>query len=321
MILVVSNARDVTADFLQERLQGARIPHARLNSEELARLPFTFSSTPDNGTAARFAVGGEQVDLGEVRAIYYRRPIPPELPSDVPDGWRDWMENETRRAWAGALTAWPAVRWMNHPLFISGANYKPEQIARARRFGLSVPPTIVTTEPAVARAFCESNDWRIVVKPVGHGEILGATEDEDRIVYTNLVEPDDAAFDHVTYCPTMFQHALEKDVDLRVTVAGDALVAVALHSQEREVSRVDCRRDNMAGMRYALTELPGPLHTKVIDFVRSYGLLYAALDFVVDPAGEVWFLEINPAGQWAWLEQLADAPISEAIIRCLIDER
>jgi hypothetical protein len=51
--------------------------------------------------------------------------------------------------------------------------------------------------------------------------------------------------------------------------------------------------------------------------IRSYDLLFAAVDFVIDADGKYWFLELNPGGQWAWLEEAAGVPISEAIIDCL----
>ena len=94
-------------------------------------------------------------------------------------------------------------------------------------------------------------------------------------------------------------------------------MAVALHSQERLVSTVDCRRDNMHGMRYSVASLPTVVEEQLFALTRSYGLLYAAIDLVRDPDGRYWFLEINPSGQWAWLEQVGAARISDLLISCL----
>jgi glutathione synthase/RimK-type ligase-like ATP-grasp enzyme len=228
------------------------------------------------------------------------------------------MQNETRRAWGGAFAAYPSIHWVNHPLKISAANYKPEQIARAKRSGLLVPDTLITTLVEEADAFCERHNWSVVTKPIGHGEILGAHEADDHIVYTNLLSSGDRPhLRDVAACPTFFQQAISKDIDVRATVVDREVIAVALHSQERAVSRIDCRRDNMSGMRYSSLVLPAELCAALIEFVRSYGLYYAAIDLARDPDGRYWFLELNPAGQWAWLEQLVGVPISSALIRCL----
>lgn len=320
---MVSNARDVTADFFEVRLAQARVPYARLNTEELASLPISFrlalgtDAHPASPTGY-FTAGGRRIALDEVTAIYYRRPVPPVLPDTTLPGLRGWMESELRRAWGGLLSARPEVRWVNHPLATSAASYKPEQLARAARFGLPVPDTLITTDPAEGEAFCDARGWTVITKPIGHGEILADDEADDRVVYTNRVPPSARTQLHrVADCPTLFQQTIEKDVDLRVTVAGRELVAVALHSQERAISAVDCRRANMAGMRYSRATLPDDVADRLLALTASYGLHYGAVDLVRDREGELWFLELNPAGQWAWLEQVAGAPIAAALIRCL----
>ena len=319
MILLVSNREDATADFFQAKLREADVPHIRLDTEGLATMGLSFAShaSAHEGGGA-FRVGQQRVAFADLRAVYYRRPISPSFPPHVEQGQREWMQNETRRAWGGALAAQLSLRWVNHPLNISAANYKPEQLARAARSGLLVPDTLITTVAEEAAVFCERHDWSVVTKPIGHGEILGAHDAEDQIVFTNLLSPGDRAhLNDVTACPTLLQQAISKDVDVRATIVEQDVIAVALHSQERVVSQIDCRRDNMTGMRYSAVVLPADLCDSLTTLVRSYGLYYAAIDLVRDLEGRYWFLELNPAGQWAWLEQLAAAPISSALIRCL----
>jgi hypothetical protein len=161
MILILTNAQDVTADFFEARLTDAGVPWARLNTERIAGLPLTFrvggAAVPH---ACVIAVGDRRLALDDISAIYYRRPIPPELPPDLPPGHATWMESELRRAWGGVLAARPGLRWVNHPLAISAASYKPEQLARAARLELPVPETIITNDPAEAEAFCRQWAWR-----------------------------------------------------------------------------------------------------------------------------------------------------------------
>ncbi len=46
-------------------------------------------------------------------------------------------------------------------------------------------------------------------------------------------------------------------------------------------------------------------------------LRYGALDFVVDRYDRWWFLEVNPNGQWLWLEQATGQPMSAAVAGAL----
>ena len=51
--------------------------------------------------------------------------------------------------------------------------------------------------------------------------------------------------------------------------------------------------------------------------VRRLGLRFGAIDMVQTPSGEHVFLEINPNGQWLWIERATGLPIANAIARLL----
>lgn len=44
--------------------------------------------------------------------------------------------------------------------------------------------------------------------------------------------------------------------------------------------------------------------------MRSFNLVYAALDFIVTPDAERVFLEINAGGQYGWLEAKTGVPLT-----------
>ncbi len=50
----------------------------------------------------------------------------------------------------------------------------------------------------------------------------------------------------------------------------------------------------------------------------SLGLRFGALDLLVTEDGRWHFLEVNPNGQWAWIEQVAGLPISATIAEALM---
>jgi hypothetical protein len=51
---------------------------------------------------------------------------------------------------------------------------------------------------------------------------------------------------------------------------------------------------------------------ELIDMPAGY------FDFAVTAEGVPIFLEMNPNGQWLWMEQLTGYPISEAIAKALV---
>ena len=81
------------------------------------------------------------------------------------------------------------------------------------------------------------------------------------------------------------------------------MFAARLDSQEDERTRVDSR-DMRASIRYTAIELAPPLASACAALVASYGLVFGAIDLIVTPDGDVVFLEINPAGQFLYAQQL-----------------
>ena len=44
------------------------------------------------------------------------------------------------------------------------------------------------------------------------------------------------------------------------------------------------------------------------------GLYFGAFDFILDPDGRYVFLEMNPFGQWVWIEQLCTLRIADSLV-------
>jgi glutathione synthase/RimK-type ligase-like ATP-grasp enzyme len=293
------------------------VPFLRLNTEFLSEIALDIKLVAGRVTGG-FTIGERHFRFDDVSAIYYRRPTMPIVDGEMSPGLRAWIQSEYRRTWGGLLLALNGPRWVNHPLAISGASYKPEQLIRAQRLGLCVPNTLITTHPEEARAFCAAQNWCVIVKPLGHGEIRGSGEEDDYLVYTNALSRElEHNLSAVSNCPTLFQRRVQKLVDIRVNVIDHQCIAVALHSQEQLASQIDCRRNNMARMRYSVCELPAALTKTLIRLTRSYDLHFAAIDLARDTNGDYYFFELNPAGQWAWLEQTVGVPLSAALIGCL----
>ena len=54
-------------------------------------------------------------------------------------------------------------------------------------------------------------------------------------------------------------------------------------------------------------------------FVRSSGLLYSAMDLVLDKNGRYYFIENNCNGQWLWLDGLAGTDLVGDMIGLLYE--
>ena len=139
---------------------------------------------------------------------------------------------------------------------------------------------------------------------------------EDTHIYTNAVTEEILAKAELTrHCPTLFQKAVEKEYDVRVCVVDKHAVGVGLVGKEQDGSqRLDIRRDNMSDVEYVEANIPAEITESLLKLISSYNLRFAAIDMAVDVNGNWVFFEINPNGQWAWLDIAGGSDIAKAFV-------
>ncbi|HTB23688.1 MAG TPA: hypothetical protein VK914_13410 [bacterium] len=301
MLLIVTSTRDATADYLVGRIKKTKLPFVRLDTDcELDSLDIQFGS---NGPLLKGA--GWSISPNEVTSLWFRRPTP--LGSDAdpePKAEHKWILEEWSCALEGFLSHIKVRRWINHPTNNIRAGSKMEQLTRARSFGLNVPESIVTRDQEVVRSFWEQCDKKIIVKPLSAGLVEEGDGISTSLIYTNQVTVEHfKGLEDISGCPTFFQRLISKSFDVRVTWLDGKYFSVKLERLTNDgVQIVDIRRDNMKGVKYTLIEMPVSVGSALSDMLSSYELRFAAIDFVVDHVGNWFFLEINPNGQWAWLD-------------------
>ncbi len=103
-----------------------------------------------------------------------------------------------------------------------------------------------------------------------------------------------------------------------MTVVGEKVFAVKIESTDGEKIEVDWRtlKD---GVRFIPYELPATLNRLCIDFVKRMNLSFGAID-LIHANDNYYFLELNPSGEWGWLENVANIQISETIASELVNK-
>ncbi|QDU80501.1 glutathione synthetase [Polystyrenella longa] len=317
MLLILTNSQDATADYLVPLLIDAGIPLKRLDTDTL----LTDTTIAYRNGEPLLSTGPYELSPLDVVNIWYRRPeqLNNVKFSDSPEdrfALEEWAE-----AIEGFLAHVPTCRWMNHPSANVQASHKLEQLTTARSLGFYIPDTLVTQESAEAKKFFEQHKGQVIVKPMSGGYIEREGHN-DSLIYTCRVENHhlEASSDLVN-CPTLFQQFLRKRSDVRITIVDAAIHAVELYAMDSTgAQRCDIRRNNMSDVEYTQIELPKSVASSLRNLVTHYGLRFAAIDMAVDFDGKWHFLEVNPNGQWAWLDLSAGTTISNSFIRSFSHE-
>ena len=209
---------------------------------------------------------------------------------------------------------------MDHLHHIRHAENKQLQLQVARELGLNIPRTLTTNDPAAARAFAKSCEGGMVTKMLSSFAIY--EEGKELVVFTNPVKPDDLAdLSGLSLCPATFQELLLKSLEIRVTVVGQRVMSAALDSQASARAAHDWRRDGLQMLQdWQPYQLPREIEEKILRLMDYFSLNYGAIDIILTPDNRHVFLELNPSGEFFWLERTPGLPISHEIADLLLGD-
>jgi hypothetical protein len=305
VILAVTHEDDEDAPAVLE-------PLARLGAEvavvDLARYPGLAAVAFEHGghgAGDRWLLprDGKAIRAADVTAVWWRRTRPHVAHPGLSAGDAAFAARQAEEALRGFFGALPA-RFVNDPWRDARACHKPLQLAAAEAAGLAVPPTLVTSDPARARAFVEAQRGGRVIHKALHATPLDWHA-------TRFLEGQDLArLDAIRLAPTILQ-AYVPGVDVRVVAVGSRLFAAGIDAtataspQDFRAVYDDCR--------VAPVELPAAVATGLRRLMDALGLAYGAIDLRRRADGQHLFLEVNPSGLWRFVEHRTGQPISQAL--------
>lgn len=305
-VLVVTALEDVTADWVIAALNEREVPVARVDPADIGP-GLTFGARIGVGApawAGRLVTGSREVELGEVAAVYYRRPTPYAARyQHLPAQQRDFAAAEARHGLGGVLNHLHGAFYVNHPSAVTAADFKPAQVQLAAQLGLTVPPTLVTNDPEQAAKFAADHG------PVIYKTFRGLPRDEDGhtgAIWAQRVDP--STFDDsLAVTAHLFQAEIPKTGDVRVTVVGRRVFAQQIAAPD---GALDWRRGDWDALLHAPIGVPAAIEAALHSYLTAFGLVFGCFDFALTgdgDAAERWvFIECNPNGQWGWLPDADD---------------
>lgn len=309
-VLLVSNSGDIHCDYLIEACERLQVACFRLNTDRFRKYGY-LNWYVDNDRC-QLEIDGRQCDLEEVGLLIYRRPVPAhQFRRDV-EPWVGRLLDAEWTAVENALSRSGQSRIMN-PLHGSAlAQNKIIQLKAAVSAGLRVPETLISTDAARLQAFARRH--RCVTKGIVNAFFIDG--DKLRSAFTSLVDETDLFSYDPTGCPTLLQEAIVPQAVWRVVVVGSRVLGFRFHGPEL-LDEVDSRKvDQIVDGETA--PVPEDVARNLLKMCRALNIEFASSDFIEDKSGQMWFLDLNPEGQWAFLEDRFEVRISDEIIRLAI---
>ncbi|AYN00922.1 grasp-with-spasm system ATP-grasp peptide maturase [Chryseobacterium sp. 3008163] len=162
-------------------------------------------------------------------------------------------------------------------------------LEKAKKVGLDIPKYFLSNKMNKLLI------GKTIVKPLaGNPMLQSITEDEDAMMYTNVV---DKLIDNDVFI-SFFQEKIDKDFEIRIFYLNGMCWSTAIFSQNDNQTKVDFRKYNDDKPNRNVPYLiPEEIERKCQKLMKMLDLNSGSLDFI-KKGNQYFFLEVNPIGQF-----------------------
>jgi hypothetical protein len=315
LILILTEAEDVHSDVVEAELRRRGASFCRFDWAEFPREAALSISYSGGHKSVRLTRAREVIDVTACTAAWLRRPNRPRVSPRIPNPLlRSYAEEECYQV---IQDTWNAleVAWLPGPIHaIRRADNKQLQLQLATALGLEIPPTLMTNDPDEFLEFYRQHEGRIIDKLPSSVFPASQRRERELMRYTQPITTRDVGYARrLRHSPVLFQAQVPKKFELRITVVGEEVFAAEIHSQSTRRTQLDWRRYDFGHTPHRVHRLPDAIRRACVELVARLGLRFGAIDIIVTPDDRYVFLEINPNGQWLWIEEETGLPIRDAI--------
>ena len=196
---------------------------------------------------------------------------------------------------------------LSKPGLLSVSENKTNQLLFAIKNHFLIPKSFIGNVNDIQKEY--SNE-KSIINPLTTGKIY--TQSNCELYQTSYFKYEN---DDIKLTPIYLQKYISKQFEVRITVIDSCFYSVRIDT----LDKLDWRKD-YKNHKYSLIEIPEKVKKECSKMLLNYNLVFGAFDYIVTPQNDWVFLELNPNGQWLWLEEALNLDISNKIIKYLYEE-
>lgn len=307
MVLIISPETDTHALCVQKKIRALGGDAEVIDLSLFGQKQLLSNSINKDAVEKILIKGGKTLYLNEVETVWYRRPKEVNIPYQVLDKEdRKFAQAEWHSTLIGAFSGLKA-RFVS-PFYRQLEATKPLQLEKALACGLRIPDTIITNNPRQVEEFVSRHKGKVIHKTLNPYPSQFMDTQRWTSALQNLLDT------ALPIAPTIFQEEITGTVDFRVTAIGEQLFAAQIESKTSH-SAIDSRLD--LDVPISPVKLPASLELKLLRLMRELGLLFGTIDLKLSKDNEFIFFEVNPQGQFLYIEILTGLPLTLEMARFL----
>lgn len=316
-VLILTNKDDITVDFVVKELQNREIIYYRLNTEDIPKNLVIDFDINSNRFELIDKIKKIKVNLDDFSSIYFRRPKINDLSyiENINIQEKNYLKNELIFILEGIYKTLRNKYWLNNVYNIREAENKIYQLQIAQQVGFEIPKALVSNNSNSVKLIIDKCEDDCIIKPIKSGNVQDLRQ--PKVIFTSKFSNEQIdSIDRIESFPIFLEKNIHKRFDLRCIVVGNEVFTAEIYSQENKISEIDWRKSKKA-LKHKKHQLPQNIEKMCIELTKKLNLNYSAIDLILDEYGNYIFLEINPNGQWAWIEKRLGFAISKKIVDLL----
>lgn len=230
--------------------------------------------------------------------------------------------------WAEAKINSTGWKHFNHNLFevLNGvklnslkdiwiASQKIYQLQVAMGNGFNTPPFVLSNSKKDLLSFLHQQKL-VIAKDIGDGvvPVIRETVSQKVIMTSPVDEAMIESTDEKQPFPVLLQKNIQKRYEYRIIVVGESMIAFRIDSNQHPIMNQDYRRGGFM-VTYEKVDLDLEFKQRLLSLHYKFNLFSGSYDFIEDTNNKFYFLEVNPAGVWAYIDQTCNGEISDLFVK------
>ena len=307
--LIVSSSYDYSTDLVCCRLAERKASYYRLNRDEFKKHDLCMDLQKQM-LLIRVDELEFYAEFDDLKGIYFRAPVFLRTQSKKILSLDEQLEKNQWSSFIRNLTVFQSAVWINYPVDIYKAENKMLQLCLAHKSGLNIPETYLTN---TQKYIFSNNEY--VVKSLDTALFYDYENEKEMFTYSNIISSNELEGYSLGQAPVIIQEALEPKIDCRITYIDGKMFPVQILYGTNGL-RGDWRYKK-EGLNYKSFVLPENIKTNIRTLMQALNLKFGGIDFVICK-DKYFFIEVNPTGEWGWLETMVNLKISNEICNVLM---
>ncbi len=305
--LIISSTLDFSTDYVTAEMKDRKLKYLRINRDKFSNYVFKYSA---GQLYIKIQDNEYIINHDSLKSVFFRAPV--FIRSNKSYTVEEQLYRSQWSSFIRNLTVFSDSKWLNHPMYTYQAENKLFQLETAESVGLNIPKTIITNSENGLQ-----DDKVYVVKaldtPLFHDSVNGY----DSFTYSTVVNGRDIKKSTLSEAPVIIQEYLTNKTDIRVTIVGEKVFPISIMRNQQGIAG-DWRKTKKVELQYTPILIPKSIENGLLLLMKKLNLSFGGIDLILSN-GKYYFVEVNPTGEWGWIEANTKYKVHNAIVDWMVN--